>query len=157
MEIPILQGAQHTLELTNLLVIEAYNFTFGGPAVPFWELCQQMFQLGFRPLDVFDILYREVDHAFWQFDILFARADLPLFCRFALFYRQTALVFGVQQLSQDIYQMTSILPRTFREFGPKRSLSFIRFGTGYRDTSAGEVMQRPALRLFKAHKSGLSP
>jgi FkbM family methyltransferase len=78
-EIPILQGAQHTLESTNLLVIEAYNFTFGGPAVPFWELCRQMFQLGFRPLDVFDILYREVDHAFWQFDILFARADIPLF------------------------------------------------------------------------------
>lgn len=78
-EIPILQGAQHTLELTNLLVIEAYNFTFGGPAVPFWELCRQMFQLGFRPLDVFDILYREVDHAFWQFDLLFARNNLPLF------------------------------------------------------------------------------
>jgi FkbM family methyltransferase len=78
-EIPILQGAQHTLESTNLLVIEAYNFTFGGPAVPFWELCRHMFQLGFRPLDVFDLLYREVDHAFWQFDLLFAKADLPLF------------------------------------------------------------------------------
>jgi FkbM family methyltransferase len=78
-EIPILSGAKETLKQTNLLVIEAYNFTFGAPAVPFWDLCQHMLQLGFRPLDAFDILYREVDHAFWQVDFLFARSDLPLF------------------------------------------------------------------------------
>jgi FkbM family methyltransferase len=78
-EIPILQGATRTLENTNVLVIEAYNFTFGEVAVPFWELCRHMLQLGFRPLDMFDILYREVDDALWQFDLLFARADLPLF------------------------------------------------------------------------------
>jgi FkbM family methyltransferase len=78
-EIPIIAGASKTLENTNILVIEAYNFIFGPPAVPFWELCQFLFKLGFRPLDVFDILYREVDDAFWQFDLLFARADLPLF------------------------------------------------------------------------------
>jgi len=37
-----------------------------------------MLKLGFRPLDVFDPLYREVDNAFWQFDLLFVRGDLPL-------------------------------------------------------------------------------
>jgi FkbM family methyltransferase len=78
-EIPILSGAAETLKQTNVIVIEAYNFTFGGTAVPFWELCRQMSELGFRPLDVFDLLYREVDNAFWQFDLLFVRADLPLF------------------------------------------------------------------------------
>jgi len=78
-EIPILTGAMETLKRTNVLVIEAYNFTFGQPAVPFWELCRFLLKLGFRPLDVFDVLYREVDNAFWQFDLLFARADLPLF------------------------------------------------------------------------------
>jgi len=78
-ELPILEGAKQTLGNTNVLVIEAYNFTFGEPAVPFWDLCHYMFQLGFRPLDVFDILYREVDNAFWQFDLLFARSSLPLF------------------------------------------------------------------------------
>jgi len=36
-------------------------------------------ELGFRPLDAFDLLYREVDHAFWQVDFLFARSDFPLF------------------------------------------------------------------------------
>jgi hypothetical protein len=62
-EIPILEGAKRTLENTNVLVIEAYNFTFGDVAVPFWELCRYLLRLGFRPLDMFDILYREVDDA----------------------------------------------------------------------------------------------
>ena len=78
-EIPILTGAMETLKRTNVLVVEAYNFTFGPPAVPFWELCRFLLKLGFRPLDVFDVLYREVDNAFWQFDLLFARSELPLF------------------------------------------------------------------------------
>jgi FkbM family methyltransferase len=78
-EIPILTGAIDTLKRTNVLVIEAYNFAFARPAVPFWDLCRYMEKLGFRPLDVFDVLYREVDNAFWQFDLLFVRADLPLF------------------------------------------------------------------------------
>jgi FkbM family methyltransferase len=84
-EVPILSGATKTLKLTNAIVIEAYNFTFGGVAVPFWELCRYMQDLGFRPLDVFDLLYREIDGAFWQFDLLFARSDLPLFQRKGFF------------------------------------------------------------------------
>jgi FkbM family methyltransferase len=78
-EIPILNGAAKTLRQTNVVVIEAYNFTFAPPAVPFWELCRHMLEIGFRPLDVFDLYYREADQAFWQFDLLFARSDLPLF------------------------------------------------------------------------------
>jgi FkbM family methyltransferase len=78
-EIPILSGAAKTLKQTNAIVIEAYNFTFGGAAVPFWDLCRYMLELGFRPVDVFDLLYREVDGAFWQFDLLFVRAELSLF------------------------------------------------------------------------------
>jgi FkbM family methyltransferase len=78
-ELPILSGASETLKQTNALVIEAYNFTWGGSAVPFWDLCQHLLGLGFRPLDLFDVLYREVDGALWQMDLLFARSDLPLF------------------------------------------------------------------------------
>lgn len=78
-EIPILTGAAKTLKETSAIVIEAYNFSFGEPAVPFWELCRYMFELGFRPLDVFDLLYRDADNAFWQFDLLFVPSDLPLF------------------------------------------------------------------------------
>jgi FkbM family methyltransferase len=78
-EIPILNGSSNALKHTNALVIEAYNFSFSEPAVPFWELCRHLFELGFRPLDVFDLLHRDVDNAFWQFDLLFVRSDLPLF------------------------------------------------------------------------------
>jgi FkbM family methyltransferase len=78
-ELPILLGAGETLKQTNALVIEAYNFTYGPPALPFWELCAKMLELGFRPLDLFDVLYREVDLALWQFDLVFVRSDLPLF------------------------------------------------------------------------------
>jgi FkbM family methyltransferase len=78
-ELPILAGAAKILKQTNVIVIEAYNMVFGEPAVPFWELCRYLFDIGFRPLDVFDLLYREVDDAFWQFDLLFVRNDLPLF------------------------------------------------------------------------------
>jgi FkbM family methyltransferase len=78
-EIPILDGCTNVLKQTNVLVIEAYNFHFGEPAVPFWELCRHLFDFGFRPLDVFDLLYRRTDNAFWQFDLLFVRRDLPLF------------------------------------------------------------------------------
>jgi len=78
-EIPILDGSVGALKQTSALVIETYNFSFSEPAVPFWELCRHLFELGFRPLDAFDLLYREVDNAFWQFDLLFVRKDLPLF------------------------------------------------------------------------------
>jgi hypothetical protein len=78
-EIPILSGASKTLKETSAIVIEAYNFTFGALAVPFWDLCRYMLELAFGPLDVFDLFYREVDNAFWQFDLLFVRSDLALF------------------------------------------------------------------------------
>lgn len=79
MELPILGAATETLKQTNVIVIEAYNMASGVQAVPFWDLCPNLLDLGFRPLDVFDVLYREVDNAFWEFDLLFARSDLPLF------------------------------------------------------------------------------
>ena len=78
-EIPLLQGGRQVLERTSLVVAEVYNFSLGHPAVPFWEFCGFMAEQGFRPLDLYDVLYREVDRAFWQFDLIFARADLPLF------------------------------------------------------------------------------
>jgi FkbM family methyltransferase len=84
-ELPILDGAANALKQTSVIVIEAYNMVFGGPAVPFWDLCCYMSKIGFRPLDVFDLLYREVDNAFWQFDLLFVRSDLPLFQDYRFF------------------------------------------------------------------------
>jgi FkbM family methyltransferase len=78
-EIPILNGATDTLSEATVLVIEAYNLNLGGPAVTFWELCSELFKRDFRPIDIFDPMYRKLDLALWQFDLVFARKDLPLF------------------------------------------------------------------------------
>ena len=83
-EIPILEGAASALIHTDALVVEVYNFEATPPQVPFWEFCRYIRQRGFRPLDLWEILHRPADNALWQFDVLFARAELPLFkdCRF---------------------------------------------------------------------------
>jgi len=77
-EVPILDGAEQTLAKTELLVIEAYNFTLRPGVLRFPELCQHMEGRGFRCLDVVDQLYRP-DGTLWQFDMFFARADAPEF------------------------------------------------------------------------------
>lgn len=77
-EVPILAGSERTLARTELLIIEAYNFTLRPGVLRFAELCQHMEGLGFRCLDVVDQLYRP-DGTLWQFDMFFARADAPEF------------------------------------------------------------------------------
>jgi len=72
-ELPILAGATHTLERTEALVVEAYNFPAGPPAVPFYEFCRLMASRGFRCIDLFDPHYRPHDEAFWQLDLVFLR------------------------------------------------------------------------------------
>jgi FkbM family methyltransferase len=78
-ELPILRGAAATLAQASLLVIEVYNFTVTPGSLRFWEMCQHLAPLGFRPIDVCDLLYRPKDGAFWQCDMLFVRADRPEF------------------------------------------------------------------------------
>lgn len=78
-ELPILEGARATLAQTELLVIECYNFDVAPGAQRFPEFCQHLASLGFRCVDMFDLGYRPSDGAFWQCDIVFARADAPVF------------------------------------------------------------------------------
>jgi FkbM family methyltransferase len=78
-EIPILEGAKNSLKETEALVVEVYNFETGPPQLPFWDFCRYMRDRGFRPLDLWEIHHRPIDNALWQFDLLFVRADLPLF------------------------------------------------------------------------------
>ena len=78
-ELPILEGAAETLRQTEVLVIEAYNFTIGPQAVRFWELCEYLKARGFLPIDMFDLLYRSHDHALWQMDVMFMRSSWPGF------------------------------------------------------------------------------
>ena len=78
-EVPIFQGATKTLEQTELIIVEVYNFTLCEGALRFSAMCDFLEQRGFRPLDLFDVIHRPHDGALWQFDMLLGRIDAPEF------------------------------------------------------------------------------
>jgi FkbM family methyltransferase len=78
-EVPILEGAAETLEQTDLVLIETYNFKIQENSLRFWEMCALMEEKGFRPIDLMEPMFRPKDGALWQFDIFFARCDSSAF------------------------------------------------------------------------------
>lgn len=74
-EVPILEGAASTLEETSVVIMETYNFDVAPGSLKFYEMCSHMETLGFRCIDVIEPMHRSRDDAFWQFDLLFIRAD----------------------------------------------------------------------------------
>ncbi len=82
-ELPILAGAAGIMPQPAALIVEVYNFTNRPPAVPFYEFCRVMAERGFRCIDLFDPLYRPLDAAFWQMDLVFMRDTRPEFQNFA--------------------------------------------------------------------------
>jgi FkbM family methyltransferase len=78
-ETPILEGAQTTLQQTEVIVIECYNFKIAPESVLFHEMICQFEEMGFRCIDLVDIMYRPYDNALWQMDLVFIRADRPEF------------------------------------------------------------------------------
>ena len=77
-EVPIFQGATKTLPHTNLLIVEVYNFKLLDGCLRFHEMCAYLENLGFRCLDICDVMRRR-DNALWQFDLFFAPASRPEF------------------------------------------------------------------------------
>lgn len=78
-ELPILRGAARTLCDANALIIECYNFRIAPECLLFYEMSQDLERQGFRCMDMFDVLYRPYDQAFWQMDMLFMRSSRPEF------------------------------------------------------------------------------
>jgi len=78
-EVPILQGAEKTMQETLFLIIECYGFYIAPGSLLFWQLCQYMDKQGFRLFDVVDIMRRPTDQAFWQCDAFFIRKEHPVF------------------------------------------------------------------------------
>ncbi|MBW2937727.1 FkbM family methyltransferase [Aureisphaera sp. CAU 1614] len=78
-EVPILEGAKNVISKANLIIIEAYNFNIEEDSLCFWELCDYMWHLGFRPLEVVDLMARAYDGTFWQMDLFFIKKDHPIF------------------------------------------------------------------------------
>lgn len=70
-EIPILEGAIETLKNSNGVIIEVYNYHLTNSSLLFFEMCNYMDKLGFRPLDMADPFNRIYDGSFWQMDLLF--------------------------------------------------------------------------------------
>ena len=78
-ELPILQGATEALKRTSLLIIEVYGFAISPTCLVFHELSAYLDNLGFRLIDLVDIVRRPTDNAFWQADAFYARKDNPVF------------------------------------------------------------------------------
>jgi FkbM family methyltransferase len=77
-EVPIFEGAVQTLQHTSLLIVEVYNFKLIDGCLRFHEMCAYLEKLGFRCLDICDVMRRR-DHSFWQCDLFFAPASRPEF------------------------------------------------------------------------------
>ncbi|MGC3947710.1 MAG: FkbM family methyltransferase [Chryseolinea sp.] len=70
-EVPILEGCVGMLADIQLFVIEVYGFQIADNSLLFWEMCSYMDKLGFRLLDIVDVMNRPKDGAFWQCDAFF--------------------------------------------------------------------------------------
>lgn len=78
-EVPVLNGAARVLRETELLVIEAYNFTLQPGCLRFHELCSWLETRGFRVCDLADPIRRPIDGVLWQLDLVFTRSVSPWF------------------------------------------------------------------------------
>lgn len=78
-EVPILKGAATTLEQTEYIIMEVYNFRHTEGTLLFHEMCARLDENGFRCLQLVDPLQRPFDRALWQMDIVFARKEHPAF------------------------------------------------------------------------------
>ena len=78
-EVPIFSGARKTLDKTNVIIVETYNFDLTGNSLKFWEMCSFLEAEGFRPIDMMEPMFRPTDESFWQIDHVFIRTDRPEF------------------------------------------------------------------------------
>lgn len=78
-EVPILNGAAKTLEFTNYIVMEVYNFRHTAGTLLFYEMCTLLDSLGFRCFNMADPMLRPLDGSLWQMDLFFAREDNEFF------------------------------------------------------------------------------
>jgi len=78
-EVPVLEGAVHTLTQAQLLIIEAYNFMLTPGCLRFYELCAWLEARGFLCCDLADPMRRPRDGVLWQMDLAFAPKSSPLF------------------------------------------------------------------------------
>lgn len=69
----IIDGASSTLKSCEIIIVEVYNYKLNDDTLLFWELCTYLDNLGFRPVDLIDVLHRKYDDSLWQMDIVFVK------------------------------------------------------------------------------------
>jgi len=77
MEYLVLSGLDIFLDETTGVLMELYNFpeALSSKALPWYSMCSVLATVGFRPLDIADIMRRPCDKTLWQLDVLFARPN----------------------------------------------------------------------------------
>jgi len=78
-ELPILAGAPKLLSSTSCIIMEVYGFDISPTTKRFPEMCRILEDKGFRLADIFGIMRRPGDNAFWQADAVFLREDNSIF------------------------------------------------------------------------------
>ncbi len=78
-ELPILNGMKKTLDNTEVVIMECYNFNITKNAILFHEMCEIMSSLGFRCFDISNPVLRPFDNTFWQIDIFFCKKNNSIF------------------------------------------------------------------------------
>jgi len=77
-ELDVLEGAERTLAATELVFLEVSFFRFYHDGPLCHEVMAHMSRRGFVPYDFVDHLYRPLDGALAQLDVVFARGEGPL-------------------------------------------------------------------------------
>lgn len=74
-ELQVLAGATRTLPETEAVILEVSLFWSYIGAPEFYDVISKLKQFGFVAYDVFGFLYRPLDHALSQLDVVFVRED----------------------------------------------------------------------------------
>lgn len=74
-ELPILEGAKQLLKLSELVIIETYNYKLTNDSLKYYEMCHYMEKLGFSPIEMVDFELRTYDNSFWQMDTFFIKSS----------------------------------------------------------------------------------
>ncbi len=96
-EVPILRGASRILAESSLVVIESYNFDISPECLRFPQFCNHMEDLGFRCIDICDVLRRPGDGCLWQFDVFFVPKTRSEF-RQNTYNTEAQMIAAVEQL-----------------------------------------------------------
>lgn len=68
----IFNGAEKTLQKTEMIIVEAYAHPISG-TFRFFELCSFLKEKGFLPVEIVDLMLRPYDNTLWQMDIFFIK------------------------------------------------------------------------------------